>query len=99
MQLECQDWEAEVVDIFGKSSETPDNVCVLEFTTAYSGCLVGIVSFCTCMPLKYKVKPGIFMFEKWLSCHFHIAGKLRTFCENGKGISFYRIKRSYSQIH
>lgn len=51
MQLECQDWEAEVVDIFGKSSETPDNVCVLEFTTACSGCL-RIVSFCTDLPLK-----------------------------------------------
>lgn len=39
------------------------------------------------------------MFENWPPYYFCIAGKPKTFCENGRDICFYKIKRSYSQIH
>lgn len=64
IQLECQDWEAQVADIFEKVSETPSKyLSSVKVPNSLLWLSMGITSFCTDVPVKNRVKSGIFMFE------------------------------------
>lgn len=100
MQLECQNWEAEIADSFGKVSETPSEyLCSVKVYSSLLWLLMSTVSFCTNRPFKYKVKSCVFIFENChLGCHFPISGKTRKFHQSEKDIPFYRIKIIFSHI-